>query len=183
MTTSEILKAYEEISFLSGLNIFWIAFITFIIAISFFIWQNKFEFHVMIILSLCVVGLSIVQSLLINIDVEKKRLNQWEETTRNEYVDKLEVTRLDVDKYIVGDTKNTDTEYLFNPYKKRPETIKPVEVRGKDDGVPYVLSLNAAVVEVDDIKEAYLEYQYVDKEIPLFDKEYYNATLYLPKSK
>ena len=104
----------------------------------------------------------------------QKQLVEWEGTVRVEYVNKLPIEKIEVLDYKGIGQKINDNQLKiqFTYVNQNIETI--------DTAV-------ATIKPVKDLKKPYLEYQYIEKNLPqneeeiIFKKGYHNAILYIPE--
>jgi uncharacterized membrane protein YvbJ len=106
--------------------------------------------------------------------VKPKELVEWEETVREEYVNKLSIEKIEVLDYKGIGQKINDNQLKIE-FTYLNQNIKTVD------------TVVATIKPIKNLKAPYLEYQYIEKNVPqngeeiIFEKGYHNPILYIPE--
>lgn len=119
---------------------------------------------------------------------EKPKIEKWEQTVKEEYIEKLPVQSVPITSF-----RKIDTESNSSSFTKREGDIQTMELEGIENGIPFKKTLNVKVERTDE-KQARITYQFLNENLPsdkvaeefgnskFFYAGYYNVILYIPKS-
>ena len=138
-------------------------------------WLKSF----LIVMPILLVGMNIPAK------IYKKEMNELNNKIEEQYIEKLPKEKMDVLSY--GNVDIADVEIKNYYFTQEENEILILKVRLNKDGIIKEKIIKARVKVVKDLKQAYLEYQILERDLSPseedieFEKGYYNTTLYIPE--
>jgi hypothetical protein len=193
MTSQEIFETYKKAEILD-IKDFILIFFAIILVAAAISWLGKGDFQEIIINSIL---FSIVITLFITILVNyinNERIDEWGEKIETQYIEKLPLEKDKILDYVVtSDYLLEENSNFFTKEKHgnlKPTKISIVKITYLSDGIKKERTVNAKIERDKSIKEPYIEYQYLENNLPydievskytVFLKGFYNTTLYIPE--
>lgn len=194
MTIQEINQGYQNTEFMTS-NLLIFEVITFIVIILLLKLISKLGFGELFLPTVILTAIVTVCWMFASVPDELEKRDQFSEVVKEEYIDKLDIHKVEVLDYkVIQETEVSNNPSFFTDQNKHVK-IFPVELNGLEEGLEVRLKMKMEVVKVDGLKEIYLEYQLLEQNLPSnkavedkdflieFKKGYYNPVLYVPATK
>ena len=193
MTTQELIETYEKAKILTTSD-YMLFFLCVMLIVAVVAFLRKETIQDILLVSVLI---SFAFTLFITITVgliNNGRMDKWTEVVETKYIEHLPVKKDKIIDYAVtSDYLLEENDKFFTKEKSsnsKHTKISIVKIIYLSDGIKKEKKVNAKIVRVKDLKEPYIEYQYLENNLPydvdvspetIFSKGFYNTTLYLPK--
>lgn len=184
-------EAYTQATFINGLQFIGIVFIIFF---SMFVGSSALFKNSNAQSSFAIVSTTVVLLVTIVVcgSIQEERRTKWKEEVEDKLIEQLDVHKVDISDYFKVDEPTLITKGFFT--KDNVKNKVDFKLFWIEDGVPVENNITVELVKVPNLKQAYLEYQYLEERLPekkrtqgtfgkdtVFAKGYYNAVLHIPE--